>query len=74
MYVIKFDNDFYWCKYNTADKQLRKATIYNSLKMAKDVAEDCLTRIDRIQPYPLMCSVKSYTIIKVEIKEVGEVE
>ena len=25
LYVVKFNNGLYWCGYNTADKQIRKA-------------------------------------------------
>ena len=27
LYVVKFNNGLYWCGYNTADKQIRKAKI-----------------------------------------------
>lgn len=74
MYVIKFDNGLYWCSYNHADKQLRKATIYKSLKMALSTASDCMLRIEFISPCNLMKDVKSYKIVEVELKEVGEVE
>ena len=72
LYVIKFDNGTYWCAYNTADKQLRKAMIYRSLKMAQDVAKDCMDRIKLIHNAE---DVIDYKIVKVEIKEVdGSVE
>ena len=46
MYVIKFDNNLYWCGYNTADKQLRKAIIYKSIKQAVAAAEDWSRLLD----------------------------
>ena len=74
MYVIKFDNNLYWCGYNTADKQLRKAIIYKSIKQAVAAAEDCLIRRVNIHPQNLMSIVKTYKIIKIEIKEIDEIK
>lgn len=74
MYVIKFDNNLYWCGYNHADKELRKAIIYKSIKQAVAAAEDCLIRRVNIYPQNLMAIVKTYKIIKIEIKEVGEMK
>lgn len=70
MYVIKFDNGLYWCGYNQADKQLRKAIIYKTLKTAEAAVSDCMLRIKGISPCNLMQEVSSYKIIEVEIKEV----
>ena len=69
LYVIKFDNDYYWCGYNNSDRQLRKAVIYKSLKMAEDTAKDCMSRTKYIGPYNQ--EIKGYKIIEVELKEKG---
>lgn len=67
LYVIKFDNDYYWCDYNNSDKQLRKAIIYKSLKIAEDTAKDCLSRAEYIRPYNE--KITDYKIVEVELKE-----
>ena len=79
MYVIKFNNGLYWCAFNSASTQIRKAKIYTSLKMAQHTAEDCLLRKKDIRfldvkpannPTP---RIESYTIVEVSLVEVGEV-
>lgn len=70
-FVIKFDNDYYWCGYNNSDKQLRKAVLYKSIKMAEETAKDCMDRIEYIRPY--VNKIKSYKIIEVTIAE-GDLE
>lgn len=70
LYVIKFDNECYWCGMNFMSPQLRKAKIYTSLKMVNEVAEDCMRRIKCISmeklDYP--CPT-NYRIVEVEISE-----
>ena len=66
-FVIKFDNDYYWCGYNNTDKQLRKAVLYKSIKMAEETAKDCMDRIKYIRPYTN--KIESYKIIEVTITE-----
>lgn len=70
-FVIKFDNDYYWCGYNNSDKQLRKAVLYKSIKMAEETAKDCMDRIEYIRPYTN--KIESYKIIEVTIAE-GDLE
>lgn len=70
-FVIKFDNDYYWCGYNNSDKQLRKAVLYKSVKMAEETAKDCMDRIEYIRPY--VNKIESYKIIEVTIAE-GDLE
>lgn len=60
-YVIMFDDGTYWCGYNKTDKQLRKARIYTSRKMAIDVANEISCKTSR-----------SYKLLEVELKIVGE--
>lgn len=69
MYVIKFDNGLYWCGYNKASNQIRKARIYNSIKYAKEAGDDCLKRKEYIAPYSSMSEVLDYKIIEVELYE-----
>ena len=59
LFVIRFDNGSYWTGYNNYDKQLRKARIYTSYKMANDAGDDCLERLK---------AVKSFEILEVELK------
>lgn len=66
LYVIKFSNGTYWCGYNKADKQLRKAKIYTSLRIADDVGKDALTRL-RHQDF----NADSYQVVEVDLKEIG---
>lgn len=70
VYAIKFDNGNYWCGYNTSDKQLRKAVLYKSIKLAEQMAKDCMTRTKYIRPFDE--TIKSYKVVKVEIKEVED--
>ena len=64
LYVVKFNNGLYWCGYNTADKQLRKAKIYTSIKYAQEAAMDCLNRRKAIN-----LTANDFKIIEVELKE-----
>ena len=72
MYVIKFDNGLYWCGYNKADMQIRKAVIYKSIKKAFEVGKDCLNRKEYIFPRTLMSNVKDFKIVSVSLKECEE--
>lgn len=74
MYIIKFNNGLYWCGYNTANKQTRKAKIYNSIKYAKETGLDCINRKQYIKPYNLMPETDGFKIIEVELKEKEVVE
>lgn len=68
MFVIKFKNNEtygYWTGYNRIDIQLRKAVIYNSLKMAISTAEDCLKRKSCFSNQPDL----TYEIVEVELFE-----
>ena len=64
LYVVKFNNGLYWCGYNTADKQLRKAKIYTSIKYAQEAGMDCLSRRKYIN-----LTADDFQIIEVELKE-----
>ena len=74
MYVIKFNNGLYWCGYNTADKQIRKAKIYNSIKYAREAGMDYISRRQYISPYTFMPETNGFRIIEVELKEKETVE
>ena len=69
MYVIKFNNKYYWCGYNHVDTQLRKAVIYNSKNIAISAAEDCLKRKSAIKSLEQFESSVSYEIVEVELRE-----
>ena len=69
MFVIKFNNKYYWCGYNHVDTQLRKAVIYSSKKMAISAAEDCLKRKSAIKNLEQFESSVSYEIVEVELRE-----
>ena len=69
MYVVKFNNGLYWCGYNTADKQIRKAKIYTSVKYAREAGIDCLSRRRIIN-----LNTDGFQIIEVELKEKETVE
>ena len=69
MYVVKFNNGLYWCGYNTADKQIRKAKIYTSIKYAREAGMDVLSR-GRI----INLNTDGFQIIEVELKEKETVE
>ena len=69
MFVIKFNDKYYWCGYNHADTQLRKAVIYKSEKMAKEIAEDCLKRSHFFTSIQSLEEPVSYKIVEIEIRE-----
>lgn len=70
-FAIKFNDGYYWCGYNNSDKQLRKAVLYKSIKMAEETAKDCMTRVEYIRPYDN--KIVSYEIIEITIAE-GDLE
>ena len=67
-YVIKFDDKSYWTGYNNWSPQIRQARIYSSVKMAKEVAEDCLQRGSVSKVF------NSYKVIAIKFIIIGEVE
>lgn len=67
LYVIKFDNGEYWMGNNTMSPQLRHAKIYTSLKMTKQVAEECIRRFPKEVFKPSFQRIKSYKIFEVEM-------
>ena len=69
MYVVKFNNGLYWCGYNTADKQIRKAKIYTSVKYAREAGIDALSRRRIIN-----LDTDGFQIVEVELKEKEIVE
>ena len=69
LYVVKFNNGLYWCGYNIADKQIRKAKIYTSIKYAHEAGMDVLSRRRIIN-----LNTDGFQIIEVELKEKETVE
>ena len=67
LYAVKFNNGLYWCGYNTADKQIRKAKIYTSIKYAQEAGLDCLSR-KRI----INLGTDGFKVVEVELKEKEE--
>ena len=64
LYAVKFNNGLYWCGYNTADKQIRKAKIYTSIKYAQEADLDCLSRRKAIN-----LTADGFKVVEVELKE-----
>ena len=61
-YIIQLDNGLYWAGYNSFVDQIRKAKMYNSLKIAHECA------IDSIKRYRPASSVgMKYRVLRVEI-------
>lgn len=69
LYVIKFDNDLYWCGLNTVDKQIRKAKVYNSIKYATETAENILNHKKDLTYNTNIKNIKSYKLVEIEIIE-----
>ena len=69
LYVVKFNNGLYWCGYNTADKQIRKAKIYTSIKYAHEAGIDVLSSRRIIN-----LDTDGFQIVEVELKEKETVE
>ena len=77
LYVIKFNNECYWCGSCKFSKELRHAQIYVDLKRATDEAEWILKHDKFIQDRLVnLLSQKTfnitYKLVEVEIKEVEE--
>ena len=71
LYVIKFNNEYYWCGYCKFSKELRQAQFYVDTKRANDTAEWILKH-DRFVDFLSQNDVKiSYKLVEVELKEVG---
>ena len=72
LYVIKYNNDTYWCGYNKYDKQLRKAKIYTSKPIAEKVAEDSISRLNYIAQRAGQTEflIESFRIVEVDLKEI----
>ncbi len=66
-YVIQLDNGLYWAGYNKFTDQIRKAQLYNSLKMAHSCAIDSIKR-----HRPASSAEMKYRVIKIEIKVLEE--
>ena len=66
-FAIKFNDGYYWCGYNNSDKQLRKAVLYKSIKVAEETAKDCMNRTEYIRPYGN--KIVSYEIVEITIVE-----
>lgn len=68
MYVIKFNNKYYWCGYNKVDAQIRKAVIYKTRKIAEHVLMDLVKNFGpRVQKQ--VGELLTSEIIEVELKE-----
>ena len=66
-YVIQLENGEYWAGYNRFTDQIRKAQLYNSLKMAHSCAIDFIKR-----NRPVSSAGMKYRVIKVEIRVLEE--
>ena len=62
-YILKNENDIYYCGLNIFDKQLRKAKIYHSLCYAEEAIENIKKRNPEYRD-------AVWRIVKVEIREV----
>lgn len=67
LYIIQFDNGEYWMGNNTMSPQLRHAKVYTSLKMAKQIAEECIRWFPKEVFKPSFQSIKSYKIFEIEM-------
>ena len=67
-FIIQLDNGLYWAGYNFVD-QIRKAKMYNSLKMAHKCAIDSIKR-----NRPASSAGMKYRVLKVEIRVLEEDE
>lgn len=72
LYVIKFNNEYYWCGSCKFSKELRHAQIYVDTKRAADQAEWILKH-DKFVDFLSQKTFKiTYKLVEVEIKEVEE--
>lgn len=67
-YVVQLENGEYWAGYNTFTDQIRKAQLYNSLKMAHTAAVDSIKR--HFKPFV----GTKYRVVKIEVKVLEEEE
>ena len=66
-YVIQTDDGLYWAGYNKFTDQIRKAMMYNSLKMAHKCASDSIKR-----NRPASSAGMKYRVVTVEIRVLEE--
>ena len=66
-YVIQLENGEYWAGCNRFTDQIRKAQLYNSLKMAHSCAIDSIKR-----NRPVSSVGMKYRVIKIEIRVLEE--
>jgi len=72
LYVIKFNNEYYWCGNSKFSKELRHAQIYVDPKRATEQAEWILKH-DRFVDFLSQKTFKiTYKLVEVELKEVEE--
>lgn len=66
-YIIQTENGLYWAGYNKFVDQIRKAQMYNSLKMAHKCAIDSIKR-----NRPASSAGMKYRVLKIEIHVIEE--
>lgn len=70
MFVIKFNDKYYWCGYNKVDTQIRKAVIYKTKEAARAVLKDCLSRYEVITGWDNPDEgLDTFKVVEVELKE-----
>lgn len=70
MFVIKFNDKYYWYGYNKVGKELRKAIIYKNKKIAREVLEDCLSRYEVITGWEIPNEeLDTFKVVEVELRE-----
>ena len=70
LYVIKFNNEYYWCGNSKFSKELRHAQIYVDTKRANDQI-DLILKQDRFVDFLSQKTFKiTYKLVEVELKEV----
>lgn len=68
-YIIQTEDGLYWAGYNSFVDQIRKAQMYNSLKMAHKCAIDSIKR-----SRPVSSAGMKYRVLKVEIHVIEKEE
>ena len=68
-YVIQTEDGLYWAGYNTFVDQIRKAQLYNSLKMVHKCAIESIKR-----SRPASSAGMKYRVLKVEIHVIDSEE
>ena len=66
-FVVQRDDGMYWAGHNTFVDQIRKAQMYNSLKMAHECAIDSIKR-----HRPASSAGMKYRVLKVELHVIEE--